>query len=163
MSEKFTARFESPIGSLKITAEEKGIVSIGFVEKSGLMRPRPEKAPQGPAVLKDCLAQLDEYFRGRRKSFSVPLSLEGTAYQKKVWAALRRIPFGETATYGEIAAAAGNRRAGRAVGGANHRNPVSIIVPCHRVIGADGRLTGYGGGLWRKEWLLAHEKKHARD
>jgi len=163
MPGKFTARFESPIGSLEITAEEKGIVSIDFVEKSGLMRRRAEKAPQGPAVLTSCLAQLDEYFRGRRKSFSVPLSLEGTAFQKKVWAALRRIPYGKTATYGEIAAAAGNGRSGRAVGGANHRNPVSIIVPCHRVIGADGRLTGYGGGLWRKEWLLAHEKKHARD
>ncbi|MEN6310551.1 MAG: methylated-DNA--[protein]-cysteine S-methyltransferase [Acidobacteriota bacterium] len=159
----FMARFESPIGSLEITAEEKGIVAVDFVEKSGLMKPRPGKAPRGPKVLTDCLAQLDEYFHGRRKSFSVPLRLEGTDFQKKVWAALRRIPFGKTATYGEIAEATGNRRAGRAVGGANHRNPVSIIVPCHRVIGADGRLTGYGGGLWRKEWLLAHEKKHARD
>jgi len=163
MSELFTARFESPIGSLEITAEKRGIVAIDFVEKSGLMKLRPGKAPRGPKVLTDCLVQLDEYFHGRRKSFSVPLRLEGTDFQKKVWAALRRIPFGKTATYGEIAEAAGNRRAGRAVGGANHRNPVSIIVPCHRVIGADGRLTGYGGGLWRKEWLLAHEKKHARD
>ncbi len=163
MSETHKARFESPIGTIEITAEEKGIVALAFVEKSGLMKARPGKAPQGPKALTDCLAQLDEYFRGRRKSFSVPLRLKGTAFQKKVWSALRRVPFGKTATYGEIAAAAGNRRAGRAVGGANHRNPVSIIVPCHRIIGAGGGLTGYGGGLWRKEWLLAHERKHARD
>jgi methylated-DNA-[protein]-cysteine S-methyltransferase len=163
MPQIFTAVFESPIGSLEIKAEEKGILEVNFVEKSGLMRPPGGAAADGPEVLRACLSQLEEYFRGKRTSFSLPLRLEGTAFQKKVWAALLRVPFGKTTTYGAIAAAVGNTRAGRAVGGANHRNPVSIIVPCHRVIGSDGRLTGYGGGLWRKEWLLEHEKKYARD
>jgi methylated-DNA-[protein]-cysteine S-methyltransferase len=163
MPQIFTAVYESPIGSIEIKAEEKGIVEVGFVEKSGLMRPAESATAGGPEILMACLVQLEEYFRGKRASFSLPLRLEGTAFQKKVWAALLRVPFGKTTTYGAIAAGVGNERAGRAVGGANHRNPVSIIVPCHRVIGSDGRLTGYGGGLWRKEWLLEHERKHARD
>jgi methylated-DNA-[protein]-cysteine S-methyltransferase len=163
MPQIFTAVYESPIGSIEIKAEEKGIVEVSFVEKSGLMRPAERATAGGPEILRACLVQLEEYFRGRRASFSLPLRLEGTAFQKKVWAAILRVPFGKTTTYGAIAAAVGNQRAGRAVGGANHRNPVSIIVPCHRVIGSDGRLTGYGGGLWRKEWLLEHERNHARD
>ncbi|MGD1008706.1 MAG: methylated-DNA--[protein]-cysteine S-methyltransferase [Candidatus Aminicenantales bacterium] len=163
MPQTFTAVYESPIGSIEIKAEGKDIVEVNFVEKSGLMRPPGASAAGGPEALRACLSQLEQYFRGKRTSFSLPLKLEGTAFQKKVWAALLRVPFGKTTTYGAIAAALGNKRAGRAVGGANHRNPASIIVPCHRVIGSDGRLTGYGGGLWRKEWLLDHEKKHARD
>jgi methylated-DNA-[protein]-cysteine S-methyltransferase len=163
MPQIFTAVYESPIGAIEIKAEEKGILEVHFVEKSGLLRSPGGAAAGGPDVLRACLSQLEEYFRGKRASFSLPLRLEGTAFQKKVWAALLRVPFGQTTTYGAIAAAVGNKRAGRAVGGANHRNPVSIIVPCHRVVGSDGRLTGYGGGLWRKEWLLAHERKRVRD
>jgi len=163
MPQIFTAVYESPIGNIEIKAEGKGIVEVNFLEKSGLMRPTSGSVSGEPEILRACLSQLDQYFRGKRTSFSLPLKLEGTAFEKKVWAALLQIPFGKTTTYGAIAADLGNKRAGRAVGGANHRNPVSIIVPCHRVIGSDGRLTGYGGGLWRKEWLLDHEKKHARD
>ncbi len=116
--------------------------------------------PELPRHLQECLKQLDEYFQGKRTVFDVPLSLVGTTFQKRVWEALLAIPYGKTATYKEIAASVGNIRSTRAVGGANHRNPVSIIVPCHRVIGASGGLTGYGGGLSRKAWLLDHEKKH---
>lgn len=163
MPQIFTAVYESPIGSIEIKAERRSIVDVRFVEKSGLTRPPRGSVAGGPEVLKACQSQLEQYFGGKRTSFSLPLKLEGTAFQKKVWAALLRVPFGKTTTYGAIAAALGNKRAGRAVGGANHRNPVSVIVPCHRVVGSDGRLTGYGGGLWRKEWLLDHEKKHARD
>jgi methylated-DNA-[protein]-cysteine S-methyltransferase len=109
--------------------------------------------------LESCVSQLDAYFAGTLRDFSVPLSLEGTEFRRRCWAALRDIPYGETRSYRDIAKATGNIKAVRAVGGANHNNPVSIIVPCHRVIGSDGSMTGYGGGLWRKEWLLNHERK----
>jgi methylated-DNA-[protein]-cysteine S-methyltransferase len=163
MPEVFTAFCESPIGALEIKAGDKEILAVNFVKGGARRRGAAGRAEDGPAVLKACLSQLEEYFRGERICFSLPLKLEGTAFQKKVWAELLRVPFGKTTTYREIAAAIGNKLATRAVGGANRRNPVSIIVPCHRVVGSDGRLTGYGGGLWRKEWLLGHERKHARD
>lgn len=101
--------------------------------------------------------QLDQYFAGQRTSFTLPLAAEGTAVQQSVWRQLIAIPFGETRTYGEIARIIGNPKASRAVGAANGRNPISIIVPCHRVIGSNGALTGFGGGIERKQWLLAHE------
>jgi len=107
------------------------------------------------------LTQLDEYFKGKRRKFSVKLDLRGTVFQKRVWQALLKIPFGGTASYQDIAEAVGNRKAVRAVGNANGANPVAIIVPCHRVIGSDGSLVGYGSGLWRKRWLLSHEQKHS--
>lgn len=147
------AFFKSPIGPLEVVGSEAGIRLVEF-------RDRMDPAPGPPApCLKECLRQLDEYFRGTRRTFSVALDLRGTPFQKRAWDELLKVPFGRTTTYRDIAAALGNPRATRAVGGANHRNPVSIVVPCHRVVGADGSLTGYGGGLWRKEWLLAHEKK----
>ncbi len=108
----------------------------------------------------DVRTQLDEYFAGERRAFDLPLAGVGTAFQQRVWAALLDIPYGETASYGKVAAAIGSLSASRAVGLANGRNPISIIVPCHRVIGADGSLTGYGGGLDAKRWLLAHEQEH---
>jgi len=150
------ARYASPIGPIEIEGSEAGVSALNFVEaKSGLSN-RRAKRPL-PAPLADCLAQLDEYFRGERTSFSVKLDLRGTDFQKKVWAKLLHVEFGKTTTYKALAKAVGNPASTRAVGGANHRNPVSIIVPCHRVVGSDGRLTGYGGGLWRKDWLLRHE------
>lgn len=163
MREIFTVHVESPIGWLEIQAEDRGILSVNFVKNAGDGRRPNREAPGQPEVLKACVSQLGEYFRGQRTSFSLPLRVEGTGFQMKVWGALLRIPYGKTTSYRDLAAAVGNRKATRAVGGANHRNPVSIIVPCHRVVGSDGRLTGYGGGLWRKEWLLGHERKHARD
>ena len=163
MPEVFTAFCESPIGALELRAGEKEILAVNFVKSGARPRVSVGRAEDGSAVLRACISQLEEYFRGERTSFSLPLKLEGTAFQKRVWAELLRVPFGKTTTYRQIAAAIGNGLATRAVGGANRRNPVSIIVPCHRVVGSDGRLTGYGGGLWRKEWLLGHERKHARD
>jgi len=148
--------YASPIGPLEVEGTEAGILRIEFSDRRTL--------PAGPpaACLKECLCQLDEYFQGTRRSFSVKLDLRGTPFQKRVWSELLKVPFGRTVSYRDIAAALDNPRATRAVGGANHRNPVSIIVPCHRVVGANGSLTGYGGGLHRKEWLLAHEQKPRR-
>jgi methylated-DNA-[protein]-cysteine S-methyltransferase len=112
-----------------------------------------------PSCLRNAVTQLDEYFKGTRKKFSLPLVLEGTAFQKKVWRELQKIPYGQTATYKEIARGVGRERAGRAVGQANHLNKMAIVIPCHRVVGSGGGLVGYGGGLWRKKWLLRHEEK----
>ncbi|MCU0277170.1 MAG: methylated-DNA--[protein]-cysteine S-methyltransferase [Acidobacteria bacterium] len=144
---------KSPIGYLRITGSEKWVVAVEFCDQPG-----PE-ADGAPECLKKACQQLDEYFHGKRRKFEVPLMLRGTPFQKRVWAALRKVPFGRTLSYGGIARSIGRPYSGRAVGGANHHNPVAIIVPCHRIIGHNGRLTGYGGGLWRKQWLLDHEKK----
>jgi len=158
MPKTFTAYFESPIGWVKVRSDEAALLSLDFVDAAGRSGGEAASGPDLPRVLADCLGQLDGYFRGERTSFSLPLRLEGTPFQRLIWDLLLRIPYGKTTTYRELAEAAGNARATRAVGGANHRNPVSIVVPCHRVVGSDGRLTGYGGGLWRKEWLLRHER-----
>jgi methylated-DNA-[protein]-cysteine S-methyltransferase len=149
------AYYNSPIGTVEIIGNETGLCALNFVS------PKPAGGARPHPALQAAVAQLEEYFRGERKKFSIPLSARGTEFQEEVWRRLVRIPYGETATYSELARAVGRPRAGRAVGQANHRNPISIIIPCHRVIGKDGRLVGYGGGLWRKEWLLAHEKKWA--
>jgi len=147
--------YRSPIGLIEILGTEQGLTALNFVRRRRREAGRPEPA------LRSAVAQIDEYFRGKRKEFSLTLRLEGTDFQKEAWQQLIRIPYGKTATYAEVAAAIGRPEAARAVGQANHRNPVSIIVPCHRVIGSGGRLVGYGGGLWRKEWLLAHERRNA--
>jgi len=156
MSNARVAYYESPIGFLEIEGGEAGISAVHFVDARGPRAGRGGKRSL-PGPLADCLTQLDGYFRGERRAFSVKLDLRGTEFQKRVWKELRSVRFGMTTTYKAIAKAVGNPAALRAVGGANHRNPVSIIVPCHRVVGSDGRLTGYGGGLWRKDWLLRHE------
>lgn len=152
----FTAYYESPIGTIEIKGTEAGVSGLNFVDlKEERSARRIKTASPGPVT--DVLAQLEGYFRGSRKAFSVKLDLQGTPFQMKVWSELLKIGYGRTTTYKALAAAVGNPAATRAVGGANHSNPVSIIVPCHRVIGTGGQLTGYGGGLWRKEWLLRHE------
>ena len=112
-----------------------------------------------PLLLKKCCKQLDEYFSGKRKTFDVPLDAKGTKFQKQVWRELQKIPFGKTLSYGDIAKKIKNPKASRAVGGANNKNPIAIVVPCHRVIGANGKLVGYAGGLHRKAWLLKHERR----
>lgn len=145
------AYFDSPIGSVEIAASEQGITSLYFLEGSF-----PSNKPSG--MLKNCFDQLKEYFEGKRKIFSLELDLEGTDFQKKVWNELLKIHFGETISYLELSIRIGDVKAIRAVGNANGKNPVSIIVPCHRVIGNNGRLIGYGGGLWRKRWLLEFER-----
>jgi methylated-DNA-[protein]-cysteine S-methyltransferase len=146
-----TLYYNSPIGLLEIKGTDEGITSILFFKE------KQKEDANPPELLKACVAQVGEYFQGRRKNFDVPLHFKGTSFQIKVWKELLRIPFGETVSYLDIALKVGNEKMIRAVGGANGKNPISIVVPCHRVIGADGRLVGYGGGLWRKEWLLNHE------
>lgn len=156
MPETCTVYYESPIGFLEIEGSRAGVSSVSFVGARAPRRGRGAKAAP-PAPVAACLRQIDEYFRGGRRTFSVKLDLRGTDFQMKVWKALRTVGFGQTASYKAIAAAVGRPAATRAVGGANHANPVAIVVPCHRIVGSDGRLTGYGAGVWRKDWLLRHE------
>lgn len=144
---------QSPLGTLEISGSETGIRAVRFLDDA-LPAPNP---PDLPPLMVSCVQQLAEYFQGLRRSFEVPLDLRGTDFQRRVWALLLHIPFGETRTYLDIALALGDPKTVRAVGAANGQNPAAIIVPCHRVIGGDGTLIGYSGGLWRKEWLLAHE------
>ncbi|MEN6559198.1 MAG: methylated-DNA--[protein]-cysteine S-methyltransferase [Acidobacteriota bacterium] len=155
-SDAYRARYESPIGTIEVVGTDAGVSGLSFVD---IKEEKNDRRAGGrlPAPLAAALAQLEGYFRGDRKVFTVKLDLRGTDFQKMVWSKLLQVEYGRTTTYGALAAAVGRPAAGRAVGGANHSNPVSIIVPCHRVVGSDGRLTGYGGGLWRKEWLLRHE------
>ena len=150
----YITHYQSPIGTVEIEGTQEGIVALNFVD-------RPHTGDDElPGILKGCVKQIDEYFSGRRKTFSLKLSLHGTEFQNSVWHRLVTIPYGQTHSYGEFAAAIGKPAACRAVGNANGKNPISIIVPCHRLIGSDGSLTGYGGGLWRKEWLLKHESEN---
>lgn len=144
---------DSPIGPLHLFADGDALAGLTFPG-----RPAPTGAVEGDArVLRDVAAQLREYFARTRKVFDVELAPAGTAFQKTVWRALEGIPFGATCSYRDIAVKLGKPTATRAVGAANGANPISIIVPCHRVIGASGDLTGYGGGMPNKKWLLAHE------
>ena len=148
----FRACYRSEIGPLEVVGNQKGILTITFVEDDF------EADRNLPAGMTECLRQLDEYFKGKRQKFSVPLLVEGTDFQKAVWRQLQKIPFGQTASYGDVARAVGSPKAFRAVGNANNKNPIPLIVPCHRVIGSDGHMVGFGSGIWRKEWLLDHEK-----
>lgn len=150
------ASYKFPIGELTITADDKGILGVFFRHQDGIIGDDEKETP----LIKQAITQLEEYFAGMRQEFDLPLSLYGTAFQKSVWSALREIPYGETRSYGEIAAAIGNSKAYRAVGMANNRNPVMIILPCHRVVGGDGSLVGYAGGLDVKKQLLVLEQVH---
>lgn len=152
MIEIDTTFLKSPIGTIEVSYSDKGIVSLYFVDDTETN----ETVPSANAIF----SQLEEYFAGDCKKFDIELDLQGTEFQKSVWMELLNIPFGETRSYLHIAKKLGDPKKLRAVGNANGKNPVSIIVPCHRVIGADGKLVGYGGGLWRKKWLLEHEQKY---
>lgn len=152
----FFTTVSSPVGRLTLVAGGDHLVGLYFDDDPHAAESRAG-ATRDDRRLRTAATQLEEYFAGARTSFDLPLAPAGSAFQKKVWAALCRIPFGETATYGQIARAIGKPAASRAIGGANHRNPIAIIVPCHRVIGADGSLTGFGGGLEIKRALLALE------
>ena len=153
---------DSPYGPLTLVAEGGDLLCLYMEDQRhrpdqsafGALVPEPAEAPFAETV-----RQLEEYFAGRRDTFDLPLRPQGTPFQQRVWAALREIPCGETWTYGELAAHIGSPAASRAVGLANGKNPIGVIVPCHRVVGADGSLTGYGGGLDRKQALLDHERK----
>ncbi|KJR25419.1 cysteine methyltransferase [Vibrio navarrensis] len=151
----------SPLGEMTLQANDEGILGIWFTTQTTL----PDDLGQenaNHAVLSLALTQLDEYFTGKRTQFDLPIAAKGTAFQMQVWQALTTIPYGETWSYQELANAIGNPKAVRAVGLANGKNPVSIVVPCHRVIGKNGKLTGYAGGIERKRWLLERESNQGR-
>jgi methylated-DNA-[protein]-cysteine S-methyltransferase len=149
---------DSPVGKLKLVASDKGLAGVLWErENAPRVALRDLAADEQHPVLLEAERQLGEYFAGKRKTFSIALDMQGTRFQKEVWEALLAIPFGETRSYGELAKRLGNPRATRAVGAANGRNPISIIVPCHRVIGSTGKLTGFGGGLENKAHLLSLE------
>jgi len=151
-------KVDSPIGRLTLVATDEGLAGILWDnDRPSRVRLNIEAEDEKHPVLVETARQLEEYFVGKRKSFDVKLDLDGTAFQRKVWNALLTIPFGETRSYGQIARQIGSPRAVRAVGAANGRNPVSIITPCHRVIGSTGKLTGFAGGLDVKARLLAFE------
>ena len=159
----------SPVGLLFLARTEKGLRHLQFMDRKSLKRliaSHAEKIPDAtwePSLLdlKDVVEQLDAYFNGMLHQFEVPLDPVGSEFQVKVWKALSQIPYGQTRSYGQIAKTIRQPKASRAVGLANNQNPIAIIVPCHRVIGADGSMTGYGGGLPRKRWLLEHEARFA--
>jgi len=145
-----TAFIRSPLGITKIVGDANGIAELSILSEG-------EVTSKIPKVLKKCVSQLSEYFDGQRKDFTFKLNTQGTNFQQKVWQELLKIPFGKTISYLELSKKLGDAKAIRAVASANGRNPVWIVIPCHRVIGTDGSLTGYAGGLWRKKWLLEHE------
>ncbi len=147
---------ETPVGTLCIGEENGAITRVTWNQIPA------EAEQEETALIARCKAQLDEFFTGTRKVFDLPLGPKGTQFQQKVWQALQEIPYGETRTYGEIAAAAGNPKAARAVGMANNKNPIAILIPCHRVVGSRGKLVGYAAGLEKKMWLLELEQgKHS--
>ncbi|UGS34345.1 methylated-DNA--[protein]-cysteine S-methyltransferase [Capillimicrobium parvum] len=159
MTQMTTATIDSPIGPLSLTARDGALTHVHMHEQRHAAAPAPD-ALRDDAAFPEAVRQFAEYFAGERTAFDLALAPGGTPFQLRVWEALREIPYGETISYGELARRVGSPGAFRAVGLANGRNPLAIVVPCHRVIGADGGLTGYGGGLERKRWLLAHEAAH---
>ncbi len=155
--------FASPLGKLKLVASDMGLVALLWENDDPKRVPLDEPIENGDhPILALTEKELEEYFAGQRSVFSVPLDMRGTPFQKQVWEALRGIPFGETQSYGQLANRLGRPRAARAVGAANGRNPVSIIVPCHRVLGSSGKLTGFAGGLDAKAYLLTLERCDGR-
>lgn len=148
-----TAYYQSPVGWLEIVVQNQRLISLAFARQK-----KTTSTQQSSTLIKTIQQQLAEYFAKKRKTFDVPYELNGTPFQKKVWQALTRIPHGTTASYKDVAVTIDNPKAMRAVGQANNKNHISIIVPCHRVIGANKALVGYAGGLRKKLWLLNHEK-----
>jgi methylated-DNA-[protein]-cysteine S-methyltransferase len=148
---------ESPIGRISMVSDETSLKSVTFSDEQG------EESENVPSILLQSSVQLKEYFEGTRSEFDLKLDPDGTGFQKKVWQKLLQVPYGKTKSYGEIALELGSSLNTRAVGTANGKNPVSIIVPCHRIIGHDGKLVGYAGGLERKRWLLLHEATHTKN
>ncbi|MGJ8743048.1 methylated-DNA--[protein]-cysteine S-methyltransferase [Polaribacter sp.] len=147
----FSTYYKTPIGTAKIVGDENGIQSVSVLDED------IDTSKEIPDCLQDCVTQLNDYFKGNRTNFNLKLNPQGTDFQKKVWTELLQIPYNKTRTYLEQSKALGDVKAIRAVASANGKNPIWIIIPCHRVIGSDGSLTGYAGGIWRKKWLLAHE------
>ncbi|MEI5907970.1 methylated-DNA--[protein]-cysteine S-methyltransferase [Bacillus spongiae] len=155
MIKEYIVDYYSPIGVIEIIGTDKAISSILFTEREFPVNRVNEKTPE---VLKECCKQLDEYFNGERLVFSFPYLIDGTEFQRNVWNELIAVPYAKTKSYKDMAILIGNVKAVRAVGKANGKNKLSIVIPCHRIIGSNGELIGYAGGLWRKEWLLDHEQ-----
>jgi methylated-DNA-[protein]-cysteine S-methyltransferase len=153
VSALITSYYHSPIGNIEIQHNDEFIAVVGFTEVDF-----EEKSKPG-GVLLQCMHQLDEYFEGKLKQFDLPLAPSGTDFQKRVWKALQTIPYAAKVSYLDIAKMLGDEKSTRAVGAANGKNPIGIIIPCHRVIGSDSSLTGYAGGMARKKWLLDHEAR----
>lgn len=155
MLEIETTYHKTPIGIAKIVGDKNGIQSVSVLNDDAISEKLLNS--KTPECLQACVVQLEEYFNGKRESFNLTVNPKGTAFQKKVWKALLKIPYGKTKSYLEQSKILGDVKAIRAVASANGKNPLWIVIPCHRVIGSDGSLTGYAGGIWRKKWLLAHE------
>jgi len=151
---------ESPVGRLLLAGDEQGLLRVAFAEGKKASQPEPGWTHR-PEPLQPAVDQLTAYLGGELRDFDLPLNMQGTEFQLSVWRALLDIPYGETTSYGDIARRVGTPQGSRAVGLANGSNPIAIVVPCHRVIGSNGKLTGYGSGLNNKETLLALERKHA--
>jgi len=149
-----TTYYKSPIGLTKIVGDENGIQSISALDDTSIAIDTQEEVPR---CLQECITQLKEYFTGTRHTFDLTLNPQGTEFQQKVWKELLNIPYSKVRTYLEQTKSIGDVKAIRAVASANGKNPIWIVIPCHRVLGSDGSLTGYAGGLWRKKWLLEHE------
>lgn len=158
MAQVYCTTFESPVGPLLLVGDAKALRRVSFESSKRSATPQPDWK-QNRAAFAEVIRQLQAYFRGELKEFSLPLAMEGTDFQLRVWNELRAIPYGETISYAQLAGRIGNPKAVRAVGLANGSNPIPIIVPCHRVIGSDGSLTGFGGGLSTKKKLLELENK----
>ncbi len=152
MNNSFISYYSSPIGWIEVAATHEGIASVIFAEN-----PVKAASETPPKHLLDCLTQLDEYFKGKRQSFEVPLIVKGTAFQIQVWEELVKIPYARITTYKALAHKLKTPGAIRAIGNANSRNPLCLLIPCHRVVGSDTNMVGYAGGVWRKEWLIEHE------
>lgn len=152
-----TCIINSPLGYTKIVGDEAGITSVTVLNSE------EKVTPVIPEILEDCVIQLNEYFNGERRQFDLKLNPEGSVFQKQVWSELQNIPYGKTISYLDLSKRLGDVKAIRAVANANAKNPLWIIVPCHRVIGTDGSLTGYAGGLHRKQWLLEHESPYKQE
>jgi len=164
LESKAVIYYKTPIGTAKIIGDKKGIQSISVLDDDFSKEPVLSEVERLevtktkiPTSMKECISQLDEYFAGTRTEFDLQLNPQGTEFQQKVWKELLNIPYNSTRTYLEQSKAIGDVKAIRAVASANGKNPIWIVIPCHRVIGSDGSLTGYAGGIWRKKWLLDHE------
>lgn len=158
MADTYTTYYHSPVGLLKISGTEHFISEVSFHDTS---QKNPGGKKEMPALLIQCIEQLIQYFNGQKRIFELPLSQPGTSFQQEVWNELMTIPYARTISYIQLAIKTGDPKATRAVASANGKNHIAIIVPCHRVIGSNRELVGYGGGLWRKKWLLEHEMKVA--
>ena len=159
--EVYTKYIDSPLKTIEISSTETHIISIMFKDAEKMPSPQREESKEIPLILERCIGQLNEYFEGKRKEFDLLIKQEGTDFQQTVWSELLNIPYGQTNSYLDLAKKLGDKNTIRAAASANGKNKLNIVIPCHRVIGSNGKMVGYGGDLWRKKWLLNHELDHS--